>query len=586
MALLHSPAEDALRISFLRFTALFLTVISLFLSATLVRADEEKNDWVGGLSPNIDTGVGLVEIDVFVRNKDDQPRTGLTKDQFQIIQDGVNMPITSFSAFTQQSLLPPAPGTITDSVVDETTTNVEDSHPIYIVVYIDNANLRRMDRNRVLRALQKFAETIVAGPAQIMVVSHDETTEIVQPFTNDPRELIHAIRYVRTLGTSIEETDDDHDKVQAEIRRNIKNKNKSSAGREQVLSDLYEKVQVFAQEEENRLAGILQSLHETGTTLTGINGRKYFIYISNGLPLVVAKDLLHEFAALYNQASTISLTIPYNKKRYYDALAAAANAQAITFHAIDASGPFSGSASLGDSESPRSSSAATVAHENLQAPLRLLTKNTGGLAILNTDDFFEGFARIKTDLLTYYSMGYEVKTSGSDKVHLVDVKLDSDPGDEIRFRKAYVEKSIQSRVQERASSGLFFDLNENPMNVEVTTGDQKSATPNRWMKPVKISFPIRSIALVPNGDDYVGTAVVFVAARDFEGRRTDIQRRSHEVRIPMSDYEQRKDTRFNVDLNLLLELGLHNIVVGVLDENTRRASYKKVEAMIHVDADK
>lgn len=577
-----------MRKQFLRCVFACLAIVGVLVSSVFaLDAEEDNSAWVGGLSPAEDSGVTSVDVDVFVRKEGGDPAIGLTRDQFRVFQDGVEMPITSFSAFTQESLVRKTPhfalGETVESAEGDTSTQAEEVNPIYIVLYIDNANLRQVDRNRVLRAMQPFSESILAGPVRIMVVSHGQSVEIVQPFTDDPRKVVQALRYLRTVETLLEDHDHEHLKIQRDIRRTIKNRNRTSAGREQLLSNLYGEIRTFADEENARLAENLQAIHEIGATLTGISGRKCLVYVSNGLPLVVGKDLFHEFAGLDRQTSVVSLFLPYNKKRYFDTLAAAANAQGITIHAIDATGPFSSSMSIGDSDSPRSTQAATIAHENHQAPLRMLTEKTGGLAVLNVDDFDGGFDRVKADLLTYYSIGYDIEASGKDKVHRVDVTLDDDAGHELRFRRAFIEKSVQSRVQEKVNASLFFDVDENPMGIEVTTGAQKPATTDRWMQPLKISFPIHSLALTGDGDDYVGTAVVFVATRDFEGSSTDIQRRGHELRVPVSDYERRRNERFFVDLNLLLKTGRHSIVVGVLDETTRRASYQKIQTTIYFE---
>ncbi|MCD4748638.1 MAG: VWA domain-containing protein [Thermoanaerobaculales bacterium] len=571
---------------FLRCVISCLAIVGVVVPpAFALDAEKENPAWVGGLSPVEDSGVTSVNIDVFVRRKDDSPVVGLTRDQFRVFQDNVEIPITSFSAFTQESLVRKRPHPELDettiNTAEETATHAEEANPIYIVLYIDNANLRRMDRNRVLRPMERFSESVLAGPVHIMVVSHDQSVNIVQPFTDVPREVVHALRYLRTTETLLEDYEREHSDIQRAIRRSIKNRNKTSGARNQVVSELFDKIRLFADQEEARLAQNLQAIHEIGTTLTGINGRKYLVYVSNGLPLVVSKDLLHEFSGLDARMSSVSLSIPFNKRRYYDSLAATANAQEITIHAIDATGPFSISASIGDSESPKSTQAATVAHENHLVPLRGLTKKTGGLAVINEDDFDAGFNRIKADLMTYYSIGYDIETSGKDKVHSIDVTLDDDAGHELRFRRAFIEKSLKSKIQERVNASLFFAIDDNPMGLVVTPGAQKPATTDRWMKPFTISIPIHSLALVADGDDYVGKAIVFVATRDFEGRSTDIQRRNHEFTVPVSDYEKRRDEHFFVDLNLLLKKGRHQMVVGVFDETTRRASYQKMEATIY-----
>ena len=96
---------------------------------------------------------------------------------------------------------------------------------------------------------------------------------------------------------------------------------------------------------------------------------------------------------------------------------------------------------------------------------------TGGIAIVNTNDFSKAFKRISTDLFTYYSLGYTVSSSGSDRVHYIKVELPNHPKYKIRYRRRYVEKSLETRVQDMVMTSLVFDVDHNPMFVEVTAGN-------------------------------------------------------------------------------------------------------------------
>jgi len=125
-------------------------------------------------------------------------------------------------------------------------------------------------------------------------------------------------------------------------------------------------------------------------------------------------------------------------------------------------------------------------------------------------------------------------------------------------------------------TGLVFDVDKNPMQVDVTTGTPAPASSDQWTVPIHVSFPLRKIALFPEGDDYVGRVVLFVAARDHKGDQSDLQRQEHEVRIPGKDYEEAKRQRFGIDLSLLMKKGGYNISVGLMDQITRQASYKRL----------
>ena len=65
-----------------------------------------------------------------------------------------------------------------------------------------------------------------------------------------------------------------------------------------------------------------------------------------------------------------------------------------------------------------------------------------------------------------------------------------------RYRSRFVEKSLETRVQDRVVSSLVFEIDENPMDLKVETGTPATATADRWLLPAHITFPLSSIARV------------------------------------------------------------------------------------------
>jgi len=204
---------------------------------------------------------------------------------------------------------------------------------------------------------------------------------------------------------------------------------------------------------------------------------------------------------------------------------------------------------------------------NQQEPLQYIAEKTGGRAILGVNDVTAGLNLFRQDLFSYYSLGYTISGSGTDRVHRLEVRLPGHPDYEVNYRRSFVEKSLESKVQDRVFSGLTFDIDDNPMAVSVD----------------EIGFPLESIALVPEGEEYVGRVVVFVAVRDEKGRQSDLQRREHEIRVARDDLERRRGERYVIELPLLMRSGSYRIVVGVMDRLTRQTSYNTIHRAVSRD---
>ncbi|PWB78995.1 MAG: hypothetical protein C3F15_00415, partial [Holophagae bacterium] len=95
----------------------------------------------------------------------------------------------------------------------------------------------------------------------------------------------------------------------------------------------------------------------------------------------------------------------------------------------------------------------------------------------------------------------------------------------------------------------------------------------RWTVPFQLSFPLANIALLPEGGDYVGRVSLFIAARDTEGKQSDLVRQEHEVRVAAADYEQAQRQRFTIKASLLMETGSFKVSFALLDQTTRQAGF-------------
>src|SRR5678816_4686940 len=75
---------------------------------------------------------------------------------------------------------------------------------------------------------------------------------------------------------------------------------------------------------------------------------------------------------------------------------------------------------------------------DLQGALRVVAEDTGGEAIVNTNDFVKGFARIVRDNSTYYLLGYSPRTEHVDgRFHSITVRVKRS-GVSVRARRGYL----------------------------------------------------------------------------------------------------------------------------------------------------
>jgi hypothetical protein len=270
----------------------------------------------------------------------------------------------------------------------------------------------------------------------------------------------------------------------------------------------------------------------------------------------------------------------YDGTRLFNELTSQANAQEVSLYSIDASGLETADGFEAESAYSRDPTAASLGSRNYQASLSYMADATGGIAVINTNDVTGGLQRISDDLFNYYSLGYTVNTPGEDRVHRIEVELTGDRGYDLRYRRRFVDKSPESRVQDRVFTALVVDVDDNPMGLELTAGPPQPGSEARHIVPLHLSLDLGTIALLPFGEELTGRIVVFVGARDDEGRNSEVQRQEHEIRLPKEEYLADDRERFGLDFRLLLTGGRHTLVVGVMDPITRQASYTRTSVTL------
>lgn len=547
-------------------------------SGLSIAGDTGERTPVGGLEFIDQVQVTVVNVDVFVRDGNGQPVEDLGRDDFRLLQDGKPVEISNFSVLSKEvirHLVAPLgenatatpPGVAPPALPPEI-------RPVYVVLYVDNENLRPFDRNRVLRRVREFVIENLEPPVEMMVVSYQRSLEVAQPFTQDSRAVNDALRGMTTITGGRVESDNARRAIIDDLQE-AKEQSGGQEGQDGPVA-LRQRIYQYAEEEASNLGFTLSALRQTIAMLSGVEGRKSIIYISSGLPMTPGYGLMQEYASVFKDNSIMANRSILDRTRAFHELAAAANAQEVSMYTIDAEGLDTLDGGGAESAYGRDPVSASAASKNFKDSLDYLADATGGIAIINTNDPTAGLERISQDLFSYYSLGYTLGAVDADRVHRLEVEIPGHPDYDLRYRRRFVEKSLETQVQDRVFTSLMVEIDDNPMDLELTDAEPSAVSGSRWTVPLHLTFPLDRVALLPVGEDYVGQVVLFIGAQDLKGRSSEMQRQEHEIRVPTVDYETAVHQRFGIDVTLLLEEGQQRIAVGLMDQFTRRASYARI----------
>jgi VWFA-related protein len=527
--------------------------------------------------------VTVVNVDVYVRDNEGRPVEGLTEDDFLLIQDGVQMPITNFAALTAVGS---APGNTRKSSETGGLAAAPESpaRPVSIILVIDNANLFALQRNRVLDLIREFVDEILAAPVQMMVVSSQPSLAVRQTYTDDPAEVVAALDAVARESAGRLARDRD--------RRDILDwmEELASDSRMDAMEFLtagpmrIAKMQVkahilaYVEQESNILEDSLATLHEVLRLASGQEGRRVVIHVSNGLPMSPGLGLLHEFESVFRDSSIYAGVAHRDFSAQFRDLVSAAIGRGVSLYAIDASGlsPLEGFGA-GDRYVPEAR-ASWVSMKNLQETLSFMADETGGLAVLNTNDVSGGLDRVRDDVLSYYSLGYQIELSGENLKHRILIELPERPTAQVRYRNTFVEKSPLTRMRERVLTTLIRDPGPNGMGVELSALDATSKPGRRRDLRLKVSLPLANLTLRTEGSTRVADLQLVIGLRDSTGRESSPQEVTQELRIPATEIAHAAPgQRVAVVLPLRIRDRLqHTVAVGVRDLESGETSYARL----------
>lgn len=522
--------------------------------------------------------VNLVNLEVYVTDRQGNPVLGLTEDDFEVFENKKPVKITNFFPVREgRPVVAPEPEAIeaqplpvTDTLPDAVPEfEVPEDQRLYLVVYIDNFNIRPFNRNRVFIQLRQFLAEQLSDEDRVMLVSYDRSLHYRHPFTSDPEIIARSLFDLEGLSGHALSFDSD--------RRDILR----AIAEAETLGEVEWRVRTFAESRYNDLSFTIDAMESLVEDLGGLPGRKAMLYVSDGLPTIVGEDLFHALQRRFDATSALSTAHDFNANRLFGRLAAKANTNRVTFYTIDAAGlrvPGGSSVEVATAEEAGLAQFVdSIYISNLQSSLLRLAEDTGGQAVINSNNVSKGLNRIARDFKTYYSIGYVPAHSGDGRYYKIEVKLkDKRKGVTVRHRNGYRDRPITERMSSSAMATLVYGYQDNPLDLAIRIADSRPDTQGNsdyQLVDIVVEIPIKSIELVNIGDYHVGQTKVYFAAMDEEGATSEVSEVPLNLRIPDAELETALTQLYPYRVTLRMRRGPHRLAVGLFDEVAANKSF-------------
>jgi len=508
--------------------------------------------------------VSVIEVDVVVLDAQGKPASGLTSKDFELRLGGRRRPITNFYEVNRRA--------------DETraTTNPSQAAPVarrdYLVLFIDDLHLNQHEKKRALDGLRTFVGEHVRPGTAAMLVASEGDVRILERFTEDAPRLTHAIDALERQPARVSE----YERERHDVLNYIDLVRNDPRLRENMSETIPPRIESLAQQGHRIAEDTIRALDRVTHAIAGLDGRRVMVYVSDGLPMQPGTEVFQYFKPeefmtdknvdvmrILAQSQPMDALKTNLSSRYRD-LARQAALSGVQFFAIDARGV------QGFDEGIENSAASSrldssLIRANLHGPIQLLADETGGQAIIDTNDMGIAFAKLDEHLSTYYSLGFRSEGSGREDDITVNVKR---RGLTVRAVKHVRQRSTREQIADRVRASLYARIEENPLDAKVTLtplpGPQLKAT---------IRVPLAKLSILPGRDRAETSFALFLAMMDQDMRETPVRMFVHRV-VPSEFEESTQSVTFDI------QPGTYVVSVAISDGYSLQASYLQREVMI------
>ena len=394
-----------------------------------------------------------VIVDIVVTKGRDEPVTGLRKEDFQVNEDGNPQPINFFEEHTpDEAPAAPLPQMPPNVYTNQPATPPGDS---VNVLLLDSLNTDREDQAYVHQQILNYLKTMDPG-TRIAIFTLSSKLRMVQGFSTDSSALQAALNDPKsgasTTTTTMSRSLQDKLADQNEVAT-LSAEQMSGIGLEALQAS---QANYASYQADQRVSMTLEAMNYIARYLAGVPGRKNLIWFSGSFPISVfptgkdkqLTDTIRQYGPAVRKTADL-LTL--SKVAVYPVGAEGV----INEHLMEGSnsGPVNTEGATADNRMGASTSqrqadpmvpyaAEHAARGAKISSMEQLAADTGGEAILNTNDLNKAIARAVQNGSHYYTLVYTPTNKDMDgKYRRIEVKLDSGKY-KLSYRRGYYADAV------------------------------------------------------------------------------------------------------------------------------------------------
>jgi len=426
----------------------------------------------------------LVQVDVHVEDGHGHPVRGLTAKDFILVVDGS---VRDIDAFDEIITVAPADDAMASEPAAAGTAAARPSivSPSYFVFFFDYVLSDQFERRLAARAADQVLRDVLRPEDRFTVVALGRRLKVLSQMVRVQD------RDFETFSDLLDDAD------------NFDSYADEGGSRESEVKDQYDRdpdmgqhlARSYATMEGNRVHKVLEVVRNLLTALEPIRERKMLLYFSAGVPEYPGAQYLH-LAGLDGEIINGTRTTLFQRQRLFRE----ANSGRVSIFPVDVAGMDPDFSTFQDFSRKKDG-------------LVSLALNTGGKAILNTNDLGGALQGAVTASRHYYLLGFTPPSGGDGKYHKIRVRM-WDSSWKVTSRSGFLDFN-QSQLAKRQILGSFMlpeMFTELPLQFEVVPLERRG---RKWLADVQLRLPAAALDLLPRGDGSYGQ--IEVGASLFRG---------------------------------------------------------------------
>jgi VWFA-related protein len=530
--------------------------------------------------------VNLVNVDVTVTSHG-APARGLTRDDFEVLEDGVPQVITNFYAIESArekatGVVPVTPAATSSAPADRASERVDERFRRKVLIIVDQRHTTKHNRDVALQQLEHFIDDRFAGGAydwSIAMIS--DRAYLLLPLTSDKAHIHEALAQVRQamaegsmrrifamddrVARQAEGAGQDEGATKVDQSGRASDTEFSSS---RTLSDLKDSEQTMDVSVLLRAAKRFEQASDVTITYSAIRDAARSIANTPGrkIVLLLTGSFSDQEHPLASREQTLAARQSASLTSIRERLVREANASDASLYIIDTEGlqTTNATSDLGQQAANKKNFGSSLGSDStVGGPLYWMARETGGRMFTGNfvDRSLHDFDVSSSD---FYSIGYHPNHGDDAKYHTIVVRLKKDNRATLAYRTGYSSRAVDQQLKRAMTSTMAAEIQPSTMSLRMAVGPAVPDAAGAIIVPIVASVPSKELQFVPTQKDLVARVDVYISVFDEGGR---IVRTFRTVREARANAGTESSGDFVESEKIRLRTGaLYRIVVAIHDQ--------------------